>query len=294
MIDRENNWGRWGDDDERGALNLIGPEQVLRAAELVRTGRVFQLGMSIQSDGVPRWPTRPPTLHLMIKHGGDYVAGFAGKGDVGAADEYIGLSTHGTTHIDALSHLWYGNALYNGVEPREIRSSGAARNSIDKIGPIVARGVLLDVARAAGVDRLAAGHPITTDELEQCAAAQGVEVGSGDVLLVRTGWVTQYAEDPKLYHEAQPGLAVSTVPWLVERDVAVIGADNVSVECFPDPGGDNVPLHKRMLRDYGVHLIELLDLEELGQAEVWEFLFVAGVLRIKRGVGSPLNPVAIA
>jgi kynurenine formamidase len=294
MVDRDsNNWGRWGEGDERGALNLIGPEEMRRAAGLVRSGRVFQLGMSIQSEGVPRFPTRPPALHLMIRHGGDYIAGFAGRGGIGTADEYLGLSTHGTTHIDALSHLWYGDAMYNGAHPREVRSSGAARNSIDKIGPIVARGVLLDVARAAGVDRLPAGHPITVEELERCAKLEGVEVGAGDILLVRTGWLTQYAEDAELYHKAQPGLSASTVPWLVERDVAVVGADNVMVECYPDPGGENVPLHQRMLRDYGVHLIELLDLEELGEAEVWEFLFVASPLRIKRGVGSPLNPVAV-
>jgi kynurenine formamidase len=105
--------------------------------------------------------------------------------------------------------------------------------------------------------------------------------------------VTQFAADPTVYNESQPGLSVSTVPWLVQRDVAAVGADNVAVECMPDPGGKNVPLHQRLLRDYGVHMLELLDLEELAAARAWEFLFVASPLRIKRGVGSPLNPVAV-
>jgi kynurenine formamidase len=287
------NWGRWGEQDERGALNLIDAESVRRAAQLVRTGHVFQLGMSVQSDGVPRYPSRPPTLHLMIRDGADYVAGAVAPGGVGTADEYIGLSTHGTTHIDALSHLWYDGAMYNGVSPSEVRSSGAARNSIDKIGPIVARGVLLDVAAAKGVARLDPGYAITSEDLESCISAQQSDVGSGDVLLVRTGWLTQFAEDQAVYLGPQPGLSASVVPWIVQRDVAVVGADNTAVECFPDPDGANVPLHQRLLRDYGVHLIELLDLEALAAAKAWEFLFVAAPLRIKRGVGSPLNPVAI-
>ncbi len=291
---RTSNWGRWGEEDERGALNLIGADEVCRAARLVRTGRVFQLGMSIQGTGVPAYyPTRPPALHLMTRHGGDYLAGAVAPGNVGTADDYLGLATHGVTHIDALSHLWYDDALYNGVHPREVRGSGAARNGIDKIGPIVARGVLLDVAGAAGLDRLPGGHPIGTAELEDCLERQQIEVGAGDVVLVRTGWVTQFAADADVYNGPQPGLSVSTVPWLVERDVAVVGADNVAVECVPDPGGQNAPLHQRLLRDYGVHLMELLDLEELAAARAWEFLFVASPLRIKRGVGSPLNPVAV-
>src|SRR6202008_972562 len=137
----------------------------------------------------------------------------------------------------------------------------------------------------AGVDRLLPGHAISPDELDACAKAQGCSPGPGDVLLVRTGWVTQFAIDSEVYFGPQPGLDATTVPWLVERDLAAVGADNVAVERFPDAGGANVPLHKRLLRDYGVHLIELLDLEELAAARIWEFLFVAAPLRIKRGVG---------
>jgi kynurenine formamidase len=290
---RASNWGRWGDEDERGALNLIGAEEVCRAARLVRRGRVFQLGMPIQATGVPSYPSRPPALHLMARHGGDYLAGAVARGNVGTADDYLGLATHGVTHIDALSHLWYDDALYNGVHPREVRGSGAARNGIDKIGPIVARGVLLDVAGAAGLDRLAGGYPIGIAELEECLRRQQIAVGAGDVVLVRTGWLTQFVADAAVYNDSQPGLSASTVPWLVERDVAVVGADNIAVECMPDPGGENAPLHQRLLRDYGVHLLELLDLEELAAEKVWEFLFIAAPLRIKRGVGSPLNPVAV-
>lgn len=291
---RESNWGRWGDDDECGALNLLTPERVAAAARLVRTGRVFQLGLPIQPTGVPYFPHRPPALHLMARDGGDYAAGARGRSDIGTADDYLGLATHGTTHVDALCHLWYGDAMWNGFSPSEVRSSGAARNGIDKIPPIVGRGVLLDLTGAAGREHLEPGHGIGPDELEACARAQGVEVGPGDVLLLRTGWLRMFALDEPTYHSNQPGITAETVPWLVARDVVAVGADNGAVEQYPSPGEVNMPVHRSLIRDYGVHLMELLVLDELAAAGVHEFLFVASPLRIKRGAGSPLNPVALA
>jgi kynurenine formamidase len=291
---RESNWRRWGDDDEAGALNLLTPERLVAAAGLVRTGRVFQLGLPIQTRGVPYFPHRPPAIHYMARDGGDYAAGAIAPDDIGTADDYLGLAVHGTTHVDALCHLWYGGELYNGFSANEVRSSGAARNGIDKIPPIVGRGVLLDVAALHGVDHLEPGHPILPGELTACEERQGVAVGEGDVLLVRTGWHTMFDKDESVYHRLQPGVAAAAIPWLVERDVVAVGADNGAVERFPDAAGTNMPVHRALIRDYGVHLIELLMLEELAAAEVHEFLFVAAPLRIKRGAGSPLNPLAIA
>jgi kynurenine formamidase len=290
---RTSNWGRWGEDDERGTLNLVTPDVVHAAAGLVRTGRVFELGQSIQESGVPVEPRRPGLLHLMRRDGGDYAAGAIAPDDIGTADDYLGIATHGTTHVDALCHLWYGGAMYNGFSPNEVRSSGAGRNGIDKTGPIVTRGVLLDVAALHGVAHLPAGHGIGPDELDAAVARAGVEPRPGDALLVRTGWLAVHAQDPALYHARQPGVAASAVPWIAERDPAALGADNLAVEQFPAVDGSNVPVHRALLRDYGIHLIELLDLEELAAAGVAEFLFVAAPLRIKRGAGSPLNPLAI-
>jgi kynurenine formamidase len=293
MSRRRSNWGRWGDDDERGALNLIGAEQVLRATTLVRLGRVFQLGLPLQSSGVPLERHRAALVHFMRRDGGDYAAGAIAPDDVGTADDYIGLATHGTTHVDALCHLWYGDAMFNGFSPTEVRSSGAARNGIDKSGPIVTRGVLLDIAALHALEHLPAEHGIGPDELDAACARAGVEVAAGDAVLIRTGWLRVHGRDVTAYHERQPGLAIGSVPWLIERDVAVVGADNLAVEQFPAPSG-NVPVHRALIRDYGVYLLELLDLEELAEAGVSEFLFVASPLRITRGAGSPLNPVAIA
>jgi kynurenine formamidase len=233
-------------------------------------------------------------MHLMARDGGDYAAGAIAPDDVGVADDYLTLATHGTTHVDALSHIWYGGSLYNGFSSNEVRSSGAARNGIDKIPPIVGRGVLLDVAALHGREHLESGHAIEPDELDACARRQNLAVGAGDIVLVRTGWFLVFASDREIYEGPQPGLSRTTVPWFVDRDIAAVGADNYAVEVFPDPDGRNVPVHLSLIRDYGVHLLELLVLEELAAASVSEFLFVAAPLRIKRGVGSPLNPLAIA
>lgn len=290
---RNSNWGRWGAEDEIGALNLLTPERVVAASRLVRTGRVYALGQSIQQGGVPMHWGKSPMVHFMARTGADYVAGAVGADDVGTADDYIGMATHGSTHIDALSHIWYANRMYNGFSPNAVRSSGAGRNSIDQVPPIVGRGVLLDVAGSAGVEHLPADYAIGPDELESASRRQGVRVGPGDVLLIRTGWYQTYAADAVAYHRQQPGLVEAAVPWIVDRDVVAVGADNIAVEQFPPINGKNVPVHLRLIRDYGIHLLELLVLEELAAARIYEFLFVAAPLRIKRGVGSPLNPYAI-
>lgn len=291
------NWGRWGAEDERGALNLLTPERVTAALGEVRDGVVHSLGMRIQREGVPVYPARNPALHLMSIDGGDYAAGVRLKwGDFQAADDYIFLATHGTTHVDALSHAWYGGQMYNGFDPNRVRSYGATRLGIEKAEWIVGRGVLLDLPRHLGVAHLERGRAVTAADLEACCEARGASVLPGDIVLLRTGWPQTYELDPDRYFEDDPGLSVDGGTWLAERDISVIGADNGGIECQLD-SGSQMEVHKLYLRDLGIHMIELLDLEKLsehldglGRAT---FLFVAAPLKITGGVGSPLNPLAI-
>lgn len=288
------NWGRWGTDDQLGALNHVRPEDVARAAGLVRRGRVYSLALPIRRSGIPYERSRNPALHLMKVDGGDYAAGAQPPGGVRAADDYLVIACHGTTHIDALSHVWIGEEMYNGFPGAMVRSSGAHKLAIDNVRGIVTRGVLLDAAAFKGVPHLPGGYAIDGDELEACAKAQGVGVGRGDVLLVRTGWHTVFAGDPETYHRSQPGLGVTAARWLVEREVVAVGADNVAVEVDPaEDGRSVVPLHVELIRNHGVYLLELLDLEDLARDRVFEFLFIAAPLRIVGGVGSPLNPLAV-
>lgn len=290
------NWGRWGAGDERGTANLITPETVRKAASLVKTGRVYQLGLPIGGSRPPRSPNRPGVIHYMTLDGGDFAAQLRLPDDARVADDGIVMPTHFGTHIDALAHVWTGDSLYNGHPSISVKSSGAARCGIDKIPPLVARGVLLDVAAALGYDVLPSGYVITPADLETVSERGGVAVEAGDVVLVRTGWLDAKGGSATEFFDSQPGIGLEAAEWLASRDVVAVGADNSAVEAMSWAGKQYSPnlVHRRLIADWGIHLMELLELSELSADKVYEFLFVASPLRIRGGVGSPLNPVAIA
>lgn len=292
------NWGRWGEEDERGAANLLTRGGVLAAARLVRSGNVYPLGLPIQREGMPVHPIRTPPQHFMAVDGGDYAAGLRLKGDYEAADDYLFTACHAGTHIDALAHSWYDGLLYNGHSGDRVRSYGATRCGIENVPSLVARGVLLDIAALHRVDHLDQGHVVTPDDLEGAAAAQGVEVGAGDAVLVRTGWLRVFAEDRDAFFAGSPGLGLEAGRWLARRDVVAVGADNMALEVETGTelyeGGDPTPeVHKLLIRDCGIYILELLDLEDLAEDGASEFLFVVAPLRIRGGVGSPVNPIAV-
>lgn len=294
------NWGRWGADDERGTLNFISPEVVTRAAGLVRRGRVFSLGLSFGADGPQIGQGgRVNPLHLMTavdqRLPGEYPDGFR------YADDIMVLPLQCATQWDSLAHVHYDGRLYNGFPASTTSPAGAARNGIDKIGPgIVSRGVLLDLARAAGVPRLAPGTAIQPADLDAAARDQGVRIERGDVLLVRTGHLSVFktAGDRVGYMRRMPGLGMACAEWLHGHEIAAVASDTSSVEVIPfeDPQTP-LPLHLICLRDMGLTLGEMFDLDALADDcaadGVWEFFFTAPPLKITGGVGSPLNPLAI-
>jgi kynurenine formamidase len=297
---RLSNWRRWGADDERGTLNFITPDVVRRAAGLVRRGQVFSLGLRFGADGPQIGQGgRVNPLHLMTavdqKLPAEYPDAFR------YADDVMVLPLQCATQWDSLAHVHYDGQLYNGFPAATTTSAGAARNGIDKVGAgIVSRGVLLDLARAAGVPRLQPGHAISPAELEAAERAQRVRVERGDVLLVRTGHLSVFTVDGDRvgYMRMMPGLGVACAEWLHAREVAAVAADTNSVEVIPfeDPQTP-LPLHLVCLRDMGLTLGEMFDLDALADDcaadGVWEFLFSAAPLKITGGVGSPLNPLAI-
>ncbi|MFC5950430.1 cyclase family protein [Pseudonocardia lutea] len=304
------NWGRWGADDERGAANLLTPDVVLAAVSSVRQGRVLPLAQPISGSTsgpgagrVPHLAGRPLPQHFMSVDGGDYAAGARRlQGEIGLSDDALVLSPHGTTtHIDALAHMWRGDALYNGHPADRVRSYGATRCGIDKLGPLVARGVLLDVAAHRGIPHLPADTLVDAALLAEVAGAAEVEPRAGDVVLVRTGWPQVFRGEPARYQDAQPGLDGSGARWLVERDVVAIGSDNAAVGAL-DPGCTfhgtlDEDVHLLTLWRAGVTLIEMMGLEELSAAVAEggraDFLFVAAPLPIEGGTASPLTPLAV-
>jgi kynurenine formamidase len=296
---RVSNWGRWGADDERGTLNLITPEKVRSAAACVKRGRVFSLGLPFGAEGPQIGQGgRVNPLHVMsalhLGYGPD-PEGFRYN------DDLVVMPLQCATQWDSLAHVYYGGKLYNGAPAASVTSLGAARNSIDRIGAgVISRGVLLDVARASGVPRLAPGTAIRPADLEKAEKAEGVRVESGDVLLVRTGHLSVFTADGDrvAYMRQMPGLGVECVEWLHRREVAAVATDTNAVEVIPfeDPTTP-LPVHLLCIRDMGLTLGEMFVLDELAEDcagdGTWEFLFTAPALKVTGGVGSPLNPLAV-
>jgi kynurenine formamidase len=296
---RVSNWGRWGAADERGTVNFITPEVVRRAAACVRRGTVFSLGLGFGAEGpqIGQGGRVNPILLMSV------IDGRLGTDPEGPryADDFITMPLQCATQWDSLAHVYYGGQLYNGFPAATITASGAGRNSIDKLGPgIVSRGVLLDLARVAGVERLPPGQVLTPADLEAAERAQGVRVEAGDVLLVRTGHLGVFTRDGDRvgYMRQMPGLGVACVEWLHAREVAAVATDTSAVEVIPfeDPAVP-LPVHQLCIRDMGLTLGEMFDLDALAadcaNDGVWEFLFSAPPLKVTGGVGSPLNPLAV-
>jgi kynurenine formamidase len=285
-------WGRWGDDDERGALNLLTPERVARAAALVREGLTIPCGRPLPT--APAADNPNPALHHMT-HAGDLAAG--SKGFQWSSD-FIGVAFHGNTvsHLDALCHVFVDGQMYNGAPASDVTSTGARRSSIEVADAgIVGRGVLLDIPRVRGVDWLEPASVITPDELD----ATGVAVEQGDIVLVHTGRDRRReAVGPwNSYVDGLAGLDPACARWLHDRDPSVLGSDGVS-DVNPGPGGEwPIPIHMCALVGMGIHLLDNLRLDRLADACAergrWEFLFVVAPLQIEGATGSPVNPIAI-
>lgn len=290
------NWGRWGKHDERGAANFATAERIRTAAtSAVRTGKVYSLAIPLQTSEVPVLPPRVAPQHFMRLDGGDYAAGLKRKGGFQSSDDFIALGTHTTTHIDALAHVWEEGRLYNDFSADTVRSNGAKHCGIDKLVHLVGRGVLIDLCAHRGLPHLPFGEVITSRHIEDCAKAQGVDLRDGDILLFRTGWMDIFRkEGSAAFFKGEPGIGREAAEWIGRKGFAAVGADNWGVEVVPVEGDVPAPVHRRLIRDFGVYLMELFSLDELAADRVYEFLFVAAPLRITGGVGSPLNPLAIA
>ena len=298
--ERYRNWGRWGEDDERGTLNFVTPEKIVAAARLVKVGRVFSLAIPLDHRGPQKGGGRFNPVHSMAFDGGDELRLPHG---IGFADDTIFMPLQAATQWDALAHAFDRGRMYNGRDKSQVTSFGARRSGIDKVTDAFAgRGVLLDVARFAGRDYLDPGYAITEDDLQQCIATQGetAAVGSGDFVLVRTGQMAYC----KLHGWGDyaggdaPGLSFHCADWLHRNELAGIATDTWGFEVRPNELPDAFqPLHQVVLPNMGLHIGEIFDLDALAEhcAEtgVYEFLFVAPPLPITGAVGSPINPYAI-
>lgn len=289
---RPNAWGRWGPDDEAGALNLIGRDQVVRAAGLVRTGEVVRLAQPLSSrTPVPRH--RAGLQHFMGRDGGDYAGGARRPGGFSFAEDTVIMPLHIGTHIDALCHAWCGDGrMFNNYRETTMRSTGAGRLGVEKMPPAVTRGLLIDVVALRGRP-LAGDEVITRADIEACLAGDGLRIESGDAVLLHTGWLAAQQGKADIDFNSEPGIDLEAGLWLAQQEVSLIGADNYAVEVLPFAAGSVFPVHQCVIRDFGVPLLEGLQLAPLVATGRREFLFVAAALPIVGATGSPLTPLAI-
>ena len=284
------NWGRWGEDDELGTLNLVTPAKTKAAVALVQEG--VTVSMALDLNTVQDALNQNPFRHSVAtgKFSGHDVAG----------DDY-GVQYHGFahSHIDGLPHFAHKGKLYNGFGFDTIKPTGATKLGIHNLkNGIVSRAVLVDMAWFKEVDFLEPGTAITVADLEAWEQKTGVTVGSGDVLLVRTGrWERVRQKGQWNFLEAAAGMHASVAQWLKERDVALIGCDGVSDVMPSGVEGLANPLHELVLVGLGMRILDNLNLDDVAQAAKarnrWEFLFVGAPLRVVGGTGSPLNPLAV-
>ncbi len=305
LCEKYRNWGKWGPNDQIGTLNYITPDKIVQAAKLVRKGRVFSLAIPFDQNG-PQSGTfrRFNPMVFMLRDGRDTIGGeiFGSPQNYANADDVIMMPTHGPTHWDALAHVFWDGQMWNGYDAGLVTSFGAQKNGIESYREkIVTRGVLLDVARAKGVKYLEIGYAITEEDLDAAAAMAGVDVTTGDIVLVRTGhiaycraqggWGTYAAGDA-------PGLSIYTCDWLQRHEVAGVASDTWGVEVRPNELKCLVqPWHKVVLPNMGLLMGEIFDLDALAadcaEDRVHEFQFIAPPMPLTGAVASPVNPLAI-
>ncbi|MBO0721042.1 MAG: cyclase family protein [Blastocatellia bacterium] len=285
----------WGPDDEIGALNLMTDASRLEILKQVVSGKIYDLGVDLfvgmpsccGSFGDPAfqiWMTHTPA-----RNGGD-------KELMSYSGDAVSMYTHSGTHIDALNHFGYHGKIWNQVSAADaLGARGWTRSGVDKYPHIVARGVLIDVAKSKNVARLPASYAITVADLQEALKKQGTALHPGDVVLTRTGVMALWPDPAEYRLEDQPGLSLEAAQWLVEGQKAMLlGADNFGVESFPSKSPDNlVPLHSYLFAERGVSIMEVLWLEDLAKDQVYEFLFIAAPLKLRGATASPIRPLAI-
>ena len=290
MMSELSNWGRWGKEDQRGAMNLVTPAKRQAAARLVREG--VSVSLSHDSNAEAAADNDNPFEHTMVATGE--------TGDGTWAVEKFGVLFHGYqhTHLDALCHMFWQGKMYNGYSQSEVTRNGAGRLAITNLKEgIFTRGILMDIPRLKGVPYLEPGTAIYPEDLDAWIKKAGLKLQPGDVIFIRTGrWAARAARGPWNIGESAAGLHASCGPWLKRHDVSILGSDAASDVLPSGVSGVTHPIHQLVLVAMGMNILDNCDLEALGDVAAkrnrWEFLLTASPIALSGGTGSPLNPIA--
>lgn len=284
------NWGRWGKEDQLGALNLITPAKRQEAAKLVRAGISVSLARNAETEKADDNPQ--PFEHTMLRTGLNPTGQFC-------VDRYsVAYHGYAHTHMDSLCHMFYNGKMFNGFPQTEVTDAGAQKLAITNVkNGIFTRGILMDMARLKGVDYLEPGTPIYPEDLDAWEKKANVKVRSGDVVFIRTGrWALRDSKGPWAASQKSAGLHASCAKWLKQRDVAMLGSDAASDVMPSGIEGVVQPIHQLVLIAMGMNIFDNCDLEavakEAAKQNRWEFLITASPIPVPGGTGSPLNPIA--
>jgi kynurenine formamidase len=280
---------KWGAGDERGSANHMKPETVLRGTRLIKTGEVIELGHVLAAD-MPFFGTRRFDVHTKRTFMNQ-------PSNRRGSNEEIVITEIGQvgTQFDGFNHQTIEDGMYNCFKVEESATrTGFTKLGIEKVGALITRGVLIDVAASKGVDMLPDTYEITVQDLEQALQRQNLTLQPGDAVIIHTGWGKLWAKDNARYVKTCPGIGVAAAEWLARKDPMLVGADNWPVEVGPNPDKEvSLPVHQIMLVVNGIHLLENLKLDELAAKRVHEFAFMMQPLKVKGGSGSTVAPIAV-
>jgi len=293
----DSNWwpSEWGADDERGAANRISSASVLDAIKLIREGRIYELGREYEA-GMPLYPGR----HFSLTIQGKPHPGSGADNDLVAHEEMItGQLGQVGTQLDGLGHIGVRkdgeDVFYNGFKRSEFGAAyGLEKLGIENAGVFLTRGVLVDVAKYKGVDRLSVGDVITVEDLQGALRRQSSNIKEGDVVLIHTGHGQLWMVDNEEYNRGEPGIGIEAANWLADQKIIMTGADTFAVEVLPgeDPN-ISFPVHRELIGKRGIYNLENLDLTALANDGVYEFAFIFAPVKFKGATGSPGNPIAV-
>ena len=280
---------KWGAGDQRGSGNMMKPDTVLRAAKLIRTGEVFELGAVLSPDPKEAFINTGRVFNVYTKPSPPIP-------NARQVNEELVVTELGQigTQLDAFAHQMWGDSFYNCFKLSDIGTrSGFKKLGVENVGSLITRGVLIDVAGLKGVDMLPTSYSITPDDLRGALAMAGQTLRPGDAVIIRTGWSKLMGKDNQRYGTANPGIGIAAGQWLVTQDPMLIAADNCCVEVRPSEPPHSLPVHAMMLIQHGIYLLENLELEALATARAYEFAFIVQPLKIKGATGSAVAPIAI-
>ncbi len=299
MGEHRHHKSRWGADDQKGNMNLVTPDHILRTLKSVKQGRMLDMSHDLKF-GAPTlppfiapyllgmWSTADTTRRIAREHMG-------AENDPGVFTERVELCMHSGTHIDALGHFTIGDEMFNGFTYQDSTNAwGLERLGIEQMPPMITRGIVLDVAGSAGGDFLEGGAVVGRKQLEAALDKAKLTIEPGDVVMIRTGWGRFYGENPAQYSATEPGLDEEAAHWLTERQVSAIGSDTMAVEVLPGVDPKRVfPVHQHCLAEAGVHLIENLAFDSVMQEGVTNFCFVLIPVKFAGATGCPVRPIAL-